>query len=244
MFMEKAYTSLQWDSDFFGFRVAQIDRFDFGVDGLSAMLQELRTSNYRLVYWQVPTEHPAIAAMAEKFGGVLVDEKITYLKELTRPASTDSPHSFDIAPYLRSEPEPALIDLALESGVYSRFRVDPAFPKALFEKLYICWITRAVRKEIAWEVLVVRNAGEMLGVVTLGEKEKRGAIGLMAVSPGSRGMGIGTVLVDSAERCFAEHGYDAVQIVTQRANAAACGLYESRHYQIESIDKVFHFWLQ
>ena len=242
--MDKAYVHLQWDSDFFGFNVARITRLDIGDECLTSILQELRTNNYRLVYWYVPSEYSAIASMAEKHGGVLVDNKVTYAKQITNTIPTSLSHSFGVTPYLLEEPGPALINLALESGMYSRFRLDPSFPTELFEKLYACWITRAVRKEIAWEVLVVKDAGEILGVVTLGGKEKRGAIGLMAVASKLRGMGIGTILVEASERCFADHGYTAVQIVTQRANAAACSLYESCEYRIENIDNIFHFWLQ
>jgi len=90
----------------------------------------------------------------------------------------------------------------------------------------------------------VKDAEDVLGVVTLGAKEKRGVVGLLGVAPKFRGMGIGTILMSAAEKCFAEHGYTDVQIVTQRINTAACRLYESCEYQIESIDNIFHFWLQ
>ncbi len=184
-----------------------------------------------------------VASIAQRHGGILVDEKVTYVKQMSNTTLATQAHSYVIAPYLLTEPEPTLISLALESGMYSRFKLDPSFPTELWEKLYTRWITRAVRKEIAWEVLVVRDAGGVLGVVTLGEKEKRGAVGLLGVAPKSRGMGIGTTLMSAAERCFAEHGYSNVQVVTQRANTAACRLYESCEYQVETIDSIFHFWL-
>ena len=185
-----------------------------------------------------------VTSIAHKHGGILVDEKVTYVKQISKAIHATQSHSYVIAPYLLTEPDPTLISLALESGVYSRFKLDPSFPTELWEKLYIRWITRAVRKEIAWEVLVVKDAGDILGVVTLGEKEKRGVVGLLGVAPKFRGKGIGTILISAGERCFAEHGYADVQIVTQRANTAACRLYESCEYQIETIDNIFHFWLQ
>ena len=185
-----------------------------------------------------------VASMAQKHGGILVDEKVTYLKQISNAIHATQSHSYVIASYLLTEPEPTLISLALESGVYSRFKLDPSFPTELWEKLYTCWITRAVRKEIAWEVLVVKDGGDVLGVVTLGSKGKRGAVGLLGVEPKSRGMGIGTILISAGERCFAERGYADVQIVTQRSNTAACRLYESCEYQIEAIDNIFHFWLR
>jgi dTDP-4-amino-4,6-dideoxy-D-galactose acyltransferase len=197
-----------------------------------------------LVYWLVPSRYQTEAAMARKHGGILVDEKVTYVKQLSHATSAVPSQSHVIAPYLPTEPEPTLLSLALECGMYSRFRLDPSFPMELWQKLYITWITRAVHKEIAWEVLVAKHGGDVLGVVTLGGHEKRGAVGLLGVAPKSRGLGIGTALVSAAERCFAEHGYSEVQIVTQRANTAACRLYESCEYQVETVENIFHFWLR
>jgi dTDP-4-amino-4,6-dideoxy-D-galactose acyltransferase len=242
--MQKDYVHLQWDSDCFGFNVARITSPDVGDARLTSILQELRANNYHMVYWDVPSEYRMVVSMAQKHGGILIDEKITYAKQISNAIHATQSHSYVIAPYLLTEPEPTLISLALESGMYSRFKLDPYFPTESWEKLYTRWITRAVRKEIAWEVLVVKDAGDVLGVVTLGERKKRGAVGLLGVAPNSRGMGIGTILISAGERCFAEHGYADVQIVTQRANTAACRLYESCEYQVETIDNVFHFWLQ
>jgi dTDP-4-amino-4,6-dideoxy-D-galactose acyltransferase len=242
--MQKDYVHLQWDSDCFGFKVARIIPIDIDDARLASILQELRFNNYHMVYWDVPSEYRMVASMAQKHGGILVDEKVTYAKQISNAIHATQVHSYVIAPYLLTEPEPTLISLALESGMYSRFKLDHLFPTELWEKLYTCWITGAVRKEIAWEVLVVKDAKGLLGVVTLGEKGKRGAIGLLGVVPKSRGMGIGTALISAGEKYFADHGYTDVQIVTQRANTAACRLYESCEYQAETIDNIFHFWLQ
>jgi dTDP-4-amino-4,6-dideoxy-D-galactose acyltransferase len=242
--MQKDYVHLQWDSDCFGFNVARITPLDIGDEQLASILDELRTNNYHMVYWDVPSEYRMVASMAQKHGGILVDEKVTYAKQISNAIHATHSRSYVIAPYLPTEPEPTLISLALESGMYSRFKLDPSFPTELWEKLYTRWITRAVRKEIAWEVLVVKDAGDVLGVVTLGEEEKRGTVGLLGVASKSRGMGIGTMLMSAAERCFAEHGYTDVQVVTQRANTRACRLYESCDYQAQTIDNIFHFWLR
>ena len=90
---------------------------------------------------------------------------------------------------------------------------------------------------------MARNANELLGLISLGTKEKRGDIGLMAVASNVRGRGIGQLLMQDAERCFVERGYAIAQVVTQRANNEGCRLYESCGYRVERIDNVFHFWL-
>jgi dTDP-4-amino-4,6-dideoxy-D-galactose acyltransferase len=234
---------LEWDSDFFGFNVARIESLDIDDRGLASVLRELKSRNYRMVYWSIPSEQQETAGMARAFGGFLADEKVTFVKELAGRDLVLPRSSYVTVPYPDSEPNAALINLALQSGEYSRFRLDPLFPDELFEKLYTCWITRSVRKEIAWMVLVVKDTTDILGLITLGTKDSRGDIGLVAVSEHARGKGIGRLLVADADSCFAEQGFTVSQVVTQRVNTGACKLYESCGYHIEKIENIFHFWL-
>lgn len=241
--MEQNYSHLEWDSNFFGFNVARINRVDIDGTGLISTLQELKSKNYRMVYWYVPVEQAETLRFAQAHGGFLADQKVTYIKELTNTVLAQGSSLYFTVPYIDAEPDAALIRLALQSGGHSRFRLDPLFPDVLCDKLYTCWITRSVRKEIAWQLLVARDANELMGLITLGTKEKRGDIGLMAVASNARGRGIGQLLMVDAERCFMERGYAIAQVVTQRANSEACRLYESCGYRIERINNVFHFWL-
>jgi len=241
--MEQNYVHLEWDSDFFGFNIARINKIDIDDAGLTSILQELKTKNYRMVYWYIPVEQSETLRIAQAHGGFLADKKVTYIKELTNTVTAQGSSLYFTVPYLDAEPDAALISLTLQSGGYSRFRLDPLFSNALCDKLYACWITRSVRKEIAWQVLVVRDASELLGFITLGTKEERGDIGLLAIAPHARNKRIGKLLMVDAEGCFVEKGYAIAQVVTQRANNEACRLYESCGYRAERIDNVFHFWL-
>jgi len=176
-------------------------------------------------------------------GGFLADEKVTYARELGGMSEARAASAYTALPYPATTPDAALTELALQSGKYSRFRQDPRFPRELCDKLYTCWITRSVSKEIALEVLVVKEHSDLLGLITLGTKGGRGDIGLMAVAEHARGKGIGRTLVTDADRFFEERGYTYIQVVTQRRNLAACHLYESCGYKIEKVENVFHFWL-
>jgi dTDP-4-amino-4,6-dideoxy-D-galactose acyltransferase len=100
-----------------------------------------------------------------------------------------------------------------------------------------------VNRKIAMEVLVYDMNKTIAGVVTLGEKQLRADIGLIAVDDLYRGKGIGTSLMLSAESWFASHtNFDLIQVVTQGANIAARSLYERCGYSVEKIEYVYHFW--
>jgi len=234
---------LDWDTEFFGFGVARIVVSEMNEAELSDTLRKLREEGYRLVYWQLPAANSESNQIALAQGGFLADEKLTYIKKL--PKEPVSLASFTQSPYAYPDatPVPSIIELALLSSENSRFRMDPRFPDELCDRLYTIWISRSISKELAWETLVVKEAGEYLGLITLCTGEGRGIIGLLAVAKKTRGSGIGKALVLAAENHFIDNNDTVVQVVTQRLSQGACHLYESCGYKIETIDSIFHFWI-
>lgn len=233
---------LDWDSEFFGFGVARIDDPDLTEADLSAALRELAGGGVTLVYW--PARRELGREVGERLGGVLADVKVTFAMDLAHTGPSDDADDAGVESWDESMPVRDVESLATQSGEYSRFARDPRFPREKFVALYDLWIRRSLRKEIADEVLVIRDSGRVAGMVTLGNKGGRGDIGLIAVDASSRGRRYGERLVRAAQRWFARRGYRSVQVVTQLANAPACGLYRKCGYAVESVEYFHHFWLQ
>ena len=129
-----------------------------------------------------------------------------------------------------------LISLALASGEYSRFKVDPRLDQGEFEKLYQIWITKALQKR---EVLVY---GALEGMVTCSVEGELGQIGLIAVKASSRGKGIGEKLLKKAESWAFEKGARKMKIPTQKANTPALNLYKKMGYKSASQTNIYHYW--
>ena len=240
--MKEYWEHLKWDSDFFGFSVARITAAA-DVRLLTVLLEDLKAKRYRLVYWNIPAANGLMSGAADSLGGRVVGAKVTYFADLPAIRAAFCSRACIIMPYERTEPDRDLITLALQSGEFSRFKLDPLFPSKLYDKLYTAWITRYVRKEIGWGVLVAKDGDLTMGMVALGDKNGRGDVGLLAVAPQASGKGVGKALMAAAGASFEAKGYDKVQVVTQRANRRACRLYEVCGYKVEKIDDVVHFWL-
>ncbi len=234
------YKKLEWDSQTFGIPTGTITRQDLDDARLREALQAMRREGYRLVYF------PSVRKLDDKnlleaFDGLLADEKVTFAKKLDTPFTAipdDHIRSYDA-----STVSPELLSLAYDSGLYSRFRVDPHFTQNEYQVLYRIWIERSVRREIAHEVLVYAEGTKLLGMVTLGEKNGRGDIGLVAVSEDARGKGIGKKLMVAAEADFRKRGYAAAQVVTQGINQPAIKLYTGSGYHLDEAVYFYHFWL-
>ena len=170
---------------------------------------------------------------------ILADKKTTYLKKINTGLSfPESITSIDENTPFKDK----LIDLAIQSGIYSRFNVDERIGKEKFEKMYALWMINSLNRKIAKEVLVFSENNDLSGFVTLGEKNNRADIGIIAVDHISRGKGIGKILMTSAEKWFSDLGYESIQVVTQGDNYPACRLYESCGYEVDTVEFFYHIW--
>ena len=149
----------------------------------------------------------------------------------------------EIIEYKSNNPSRALEALAMEISKYSHFKTDPQCPPRLVIKMYKKWITNSINGKIAKHVLVYKKGRRIAGFITLGEKNGRGDIGLLAVDAAFRGQGIGYKLITAAQKQFLQDNYKYSQVVTQLGNIAACRLYEKSGYVIEKIENFYHFHL-
>ena len=237
---ELNYKPLPWDSAHFGFPVASIPDGELEENDLSGILEILRTEGTRLVYHS-RSQPLRDERMLIRFDGLLADEKVTFAKQLTRESGVETDEH--IHPYAESSVSDALLKLALDAGKFSRFRIDPHFRNNEYQSLYRTWIERSVSRDIAHEVIVYESDGQVLGMVTMGEKNHRGDIGLVAVSELARGKGIGKKLMIAAENDFRRRGYLDIQVVTQGINEAACKLYTGSGFHLDEKIYYYHFWL-
>jgi dTDP-4-amino-4,6-dideoxy-D-galactose acyltransferase len=215
-------TPLPFDSSLFGYPVGkcQLDEFWDEADFLN------EAKEFRLVYIFSRKPVPIHSGCIH-----LADIRLTFGKELRHFESTD----ILISPY-SGELTKVLLDLALESGVYSRFHTDPAFDQEEYKKLYTLWIKNALENQ---EVLL---AERMAGFVSCQLSEEKAQIGLIAVAQNRRGQGWGKKLVRAAEALAFENGARYMTIGTQQVNVPATSLYQSVGYK--EIDRVwvYHWW--
>jgi dTDP-4-amino-4,6-dideoxy-D-galactose acyltransferase len=193
-------------------------------------------------------------AILREFGGLLADRKATFGRSLADDQSChdlNTPEQPDVivSAYAGPSDSPALRDLALASGVYSRFAVDPHFSRERFEAMYRRWIEGSVDGELADAVLVAQltddsgSAERIAGMITLSESVGVASIGLVAVDATVRGRGIGSSLMRTAHRWMRSRGAREARVVTQLANTPACKLYERAGYSLIKLQHYYHFWL-
>jgi dTDP-4-amino-4,6-dideoxy-D-galactose acyltransferase len=227
---------LDWDSTFFNYNVGRIIVNENQYINLSEFL--LDSKEYKLVYI-----FSKLSLHNELFK--LVDEKVVLHQELSSinrnlPSDFFTIKSFDKLIHNRQELE----KLALESGTYSRFNIDENFKSGEYNKLYLTWIALSIEEKLAFDIIIATDKNEtIVGFVTLNKKsESLVNIGLVAVSDGFRGKGIGKSLINYALNKSFELGYKEIQVITQINNINAIKLYESIGFYIKEKTFVYHYW--
>jgi len=233
------FTFLPWDSELFGFRVARLHTECISGEGLDKAIASLQAEGIRLAYASLPWSDNTARALLDKLGASTVDRKVLFKKCLSAPVATPE----GVEPWPGPECSPELEALALASGHLSRFLLDPKIPRHVFPDLYLRWIRRSVRGEIADAVLVVNENRALAGMVTLACDGDLGSIGLIAVADAYRGRGIGRRLIVAAEAFCAERKSKWLHVVTQGANQAACALYSACGFALAEEHAVYHVWV-
>jgi dTDP-4-amino-4,6-dideoxy-D-galactose acyltransferase len=239
--IERRYQILDWDTEFFEIKVAKIIATNLNYEEMRKVLSRLARNGVKLVYFASEKKMPNNEI--KNLGGCLVDRKTTFSINLNKLNSDDFISTDIVKKYDPSMPANELEKLSIQSGKYSRYSVDQNIKREKFEELYTTWIKRSIGKEIADEVLVILDGGNVAGMITLGNNNDKGDIGLLAVESKFRGKKYGERLVRAAQKWFVRNGYEAGQVVTQGDNIPASNLYKKCGYNIDTVEYYYHFWL-
>jgi len=232
---------LPWDSNFLGFPVGRLVLTEQPEAAITAALADARQADYRLLYLVADPADTVAARVAQAAGAWLADRKVTFVMPLL-PSRAGQPVAAAIGTAVDFSPQ--LEGLAWQSGEYSRFKLDAHFSPDVFRGLYSQWLRNSLSGAIARRVLVWQAPdGQELGLLTLGEKNGRADIGLLAVDAAARGQHVGRHLVAAAQAQASDWGYSELQVVTQGDNGPACRFYEKCGFELTHEEHIYHLWL-
>lgn len=238
----EAYYLLDWDTRFFGYKIVCIELNKLDLKQLNHIIKELRDKDCKLAYCFADPEDKVSNSSMVKCSGLLVDEKVTYSALIN--TENNYPVPTNVISYDLKYASEKLKSLTLQSGVYSRFKIDTNFCNNEFDKLYIEWIEKSVSRELADEILISKENNKIQGFITLKIERSKGLIGLLAVDEEYRGKSIGKKLLFTALMYFREKGIKSVEVVTQKGNYIACRFYESCGFEVCKIVNVYHLWIR
>ncbi|MFA5044448.1 MAG: GNAT family N-acetyltransferase [Paludibacter sp.] len=227
---------LEWDSNFFCKRIGKLDVSVLdNINDILVKIEENKTY-YDLLYIFSPED-----IRFPNIGGLkLVDRKVVFRGDIERIEYEISPK---IKFYNNSVPNKNLIDLAIISAQYSRFKIDEKFNNTDYLRLYNCWITNSVNKTFANAVLCYYDNDIIIGMITLKIINDVGVIGLLAVDTNVQNKGIASQLINAAKDYLFKNKVFYIEVATQIDNEKACHLYMKNNLTKSSVTNIYHFWL-
>ncbi len=229
---------LEWDSNFLGFKVGSISQLN--TETLEQELENAKSENYKLIYLFAATDCFVPEDFLQKYNGKLVDRKVLYVHELSDRAIDNYDQT---KLYTSPELSDDLLQLAYESGKYSRFKLDNNFAPIVFTNMYKLWIENSVKGQIADRIYVVEQDNKITAMVSLKEKSEALHISLIATAFESQGKGYGKQLINRTKQTAIELGLKNIEVPTQYDNMQACRFYEACGFEKRQVTNIYHFWL-
>lgn len=237
---EQGLSFLEWDSEFFGLRIARVESSAFEERSAEDILRQARGESIECLYLLVDAANSESVRAAERVGFSLVDVRVTRDCTTHRENPGGLPEMTDLC---REEDIASLVGIARGSHRDSRFYHDPRFSDERCDDLYATWIENACRGSAAG-VVVLRDEGRAVGYITCEIPQAGlGVLGLVAISEEKRGMGYGVRLFNGAMGWLAGQGCSRIRAVTQARNIAATRAYEANGFRTVSVENSYHLWL-
>ena len=230
---------LEWDSQFFGLRIARIEGNHLTAQGVNEVFQWCGEQKVECLYFLCAPDDDDSVVIAEDTGFHLVDIRL----ELSCPVPDQPIELTEFVRHHRDFDLPELLEIAADAYTDSRFYYDPKFTRKQASILYREWIVKDCHGG-ADAVLIVPHKESVGGYITCHlESPDLGRIGLVGVNSHMRGAGIGRTLVNASLNYFRDQCVKEVRVVTQGRNITAQRLYQSVGFRTCSLNIWYHKWL-
>lgn len=230
---------LEWDSDFFGLRIARLDGCRLSPETCLAAERWCLDNRIQCLYFLADSDHAETVQLAEASNFSFVDIRVT----LEQPIPKSISGAPDVRPFDPLD-APALREIARVSHRDSRFYFDPHFSASRCDALYETWIERSTQ---GWAdaTFVTGPPGAASGYLSCHlNSSLTGSIGLVAIGEEHRGKGLGRQLVNASLAYFRQQGMDRVSVVTQGRNTGSQRLYQGCGFRTQSQLLWFHRWFE
>jgi dTDP-4-amino-4,6-dideoxy-D-galactose acyltransferase len=234
---------LEWDSQFFGARIARFEDTRLTPENAAAALAWCSENRIECVYLLTDATHAETSIIADKAGFRLVDVRMTLARDLNEPVSLHTGAGPEIR-VASARDLPELMAIARVSHHDSRFYQDPGFQDSRCDDLYATWIERSF-EGYADSVFVAEMDGIVSGYITCRVSNSgEGSIQLLAVRSGARGLGVGSRLVGKALEYLSERGMTTASVVTQGRNIGSLSLYQRCGFRTNNVQHWYHRWFR
>lgn len=232
---------LNWDSDIFGFGVADYEppARAFEPGQIAARLKSWQEKNgVHLVSCRADAANPFLADKLSTAGFRFVECQLRATLSRLRADSLRAPRLTVRSPC--PEDRARLVEIAGTTFQFGRYHADPRFPRALANLRYRVWVEGALSDQPeSARIFVIGSVGKPVGFLHVAIAERVADLRLAGVDTRDSGIA-GPELFLGALRQLAAEGVERVTARLSAANTSALNLYASMSFRFHEAQLVLH----
>ena len=235
---------LEWDTNYFGFPVAQIQSRTINQNHLDEALHFCKKHDVRLLQFKCDAHHRGSIILAEKGKFNFVDVRLTLLQTLSKSDDYTNNKLPDLS-FRKGEISDisALKAIVTDLYTHSRYYFDTNFPRDDVDGFYQNWIEKSVHVQFDDLVCVLCENDFPIGCCSVSYKtDQMASIGLFGIDSSCGGKGFGKVLIEKVLFSLSKQEVKTVSVVTQGRNYIAQRLYQRAGFCNEKMEIYYHKW--
>jgi len=232
---------LQFDSNLFGYNVGILYLDENHLIEIDQILNLVNLENFKLIYLKSNFKLENSNYIKLYYLSSFHEEKLTFSKKVQSQKLTVRLEENEEIQFLDLKIDNLKIvkNLAYQSGIFSRFRLDENFNNQEFTDLYDTWIEN-IFKTRNENALVYKSQNKISGFLSWQQNGSTVKVGLIAVDHVYRNKGIGRKLLFKLES-IVPFGTNII-INTQNRNTLAINFYSKLGYEIVEKEYIYHIW--
>jgi len=237
---------LEWDTNFFGRRIARINSNQLDGKLVEDIYAWTESNHIDCLYFLANADDIETIRLAEDLDFRLVEIRLNMERSLKDWNPDTRPHT---APeiHIRQgavEDIPRLQEIARHSYFDSRFYFDRCFPEDSWQAYYATWVKKSFEGG-AQIALVAEHGGQIVGYITGlidPHNPTQGQYELTGVDPAARNLGAGNELFRSGLDHYVRAGVQNLWLATQGRNIATQRMVQRNGLVTRSCQLYFHKW--
>jgi dTDP-4-amino-4,6-dideoxy-D-galactose acyltransferase len=238
---------LEWDTQFFGSRIARMNASRLTPSLMQAALDWCSDEAIDCLYFLADSDDPQTIWLAEEQSFKLVEVRYTLERSLkdwnpeTRPRTTEGVF---VRP-VQSEDIRTLQDIARTCYVDSRFYFDPHFRQDLWGSYYATWVKNSCEGGADLALVAEKDAAVVGYITGLIDKQTNQAVyELTGVRESARRSGVGQELFRSGLDWYVQHGIQEIWVATQGRNVTTQRMIQRHGFLSKSCQLYYHKWFE
>ena len=238
---------LDWDTEFFGHRIARLNSTLLEPDSVKSVLDWCRAEAIECLYFLAESNDPQTVWLAQENHFSLVEIRITLERSLKDWDPDTRPRAAEDVLVRFAEPGdiPVLQEIARTSYVDSRYYFDKHFSEDKWQDYYATWVKKSCSGGADLALAAVKD-GEVIGYITglVDKATNQGIYELTGVRESARRSGVGQELFRSGLDWYARNHVPGIWVATQGRNVTTQRMIQRHGFLTKSCQLYYHKWFK